>query len=66
MTHILHGVVTKTGAMAKTVTVTVPRYFEHAKLLKRIQKASKILVHDEAECELRLSPLLYLCWRQKS
>lgn len=54
MTHILHGVVTKTGAMRKTVTVTVPRYFEHAKLLKRIQKATKLLVHDENECECRV------------
>lgn len=50
MTHILHGVVTKTGAMSKTVTVTVPRYFEHAKLLKRIHKTTKLLVHDENNC----------------
>ncbi len=54
MSHSLYGIVTKTGAMRKTVTVAVPRYFEHAKLLKRIQKETKMLVHDEDECECGL------------
>ncbi|BEI85114.1 hypothetical protein CcaverHIS002_0505150 [Cutaneotrichosporon cavernicola] len=49
MSHSLFGIVTKTGAMSKTVTVSVPRYFEHAKLLKRIHKETKMLVHDENE-----------------
>ncbi|BEJ15904.1 hypothetical protein CspHIS471_0505090 [Cutaneotrichosporon sp. HIS471] len=52
MSHSLFGIVTKTGAMSKTVTVSVPRYFEHAKLLKRIHKETKMLVHDENEAAL--------------
>ncbi|BEI92939.1 uncharacterized protein CcaverHIS019_0505670 [Cutaneotrichosporon cavernicola] len=52
MSHSLFGIVTKTGAMSKTVTVSVPRYFEHAKLLKRIHKETKMLVHDENETAL--------------
>ncbi|KAL1407479.1 hypothetical protein Q8F55_006912 [Vanrija albida] len=47
--HILKGTVTKTGAMRKTITVTVAREFEHPVVLKKLRRTKKYLVHDEAE-----------------
>ncbi|RSH92590.1 hypothetical protein EHS25_008035 [Saitozyma podzolica] len=47
MPNILSGTVTKTGAMAKTITVTISRRFEHPKLIKQIERHHKMLVHDE-------------------
>ncbi|WFC97854.1 hypothetical protein MYAM1_000575 [Malassezia yamatoensis] len=44
---ILTGIVTKAGAMAKTVTMTVKKVKTHPKLLKTYMRHKKYLVHDE-------------------
>ncbi|WFD46463.1 hypothetical protein GLX27_001098 [Malassezia furfur] len=43
----LTGIVTKAGAMAKTVTMTVEKVKMHPKLLKTYVRHKKYLVHDE-------------------
>ncbi|EKM83584.1 hypothetical protein AGABI1DRAFT_31492 [Agaricus bisporus var. burnettii JB137-S8] len=44
---ILQGIVTKSGFMRKTATVTVTRWVVHKITGKRIQRSRKFLVHDE-------------------
>lgn len=43
---ILTGLVTKSGFMQKTATVTVSRFMYHPKTHKRIERSKKYLAHD--------------------
>lgn len=49
MPNIVSGVVTRTGRMSKTITVSVKRHIEHPKLLKQMTRTTNYMVHDEAE-----------------
>lgn len=46
--RVLQGVVVSDKA-AKTVTVKVDRFFQHAKYKKYIRRSKKYMAHDEAD-----------------